>query len=253
MPVLTTKKDGNIIVNVDRLEIYIPKELFDAERIDKDIEHAAVATSIGDGFKIIALMNARAAIKPGDKIEDSPLYTFNYPQVILTYPSSSSDEKLALRRGDEPSDYKVLRYEQGDILMSAQIQKNGDNCTKFLNLLIRGKIPDTIRYEDIFLLWKKNLLINDVNPGVPDVYLQFIISEIYRDKSDPRKRFRFIYGKDMKRNDYTASNIRGVVSASSVFASQIFEHISRMMTTSINMSRRGLKQDRSPIEKVLWT
>lgn len=252
MPVFTIKKDGNIIVNVDRLEIYIPKDLFDAERIDKDVEHAAVATSFGDGFKIMAIMNARVAVKPEDKIEDSKLYTFNYPQMIITYPTSSSDERLSLYKDSEPEDYKVLKYVQGDILMSAQIQKNADNCVKFLNVLTKGKIPRTIKYEDIFLLWKKNLEINDVNPGVPDVYLQFIISEIYRDKNNPAKKFRFIYGKDMTKNDYQPSNMRGVVASSSVFSSQIFEHMSRMLTTSINMSRRGLKQERSPIEKVLW-
>lgn len=252
MPIFTIKRDGNIIVNVDRLEIYIPKDLFNPERIDKDIEHAAVATSFGDGFKIMAIMNARVAVKPEDKIENSPIYTFNYPQMIITYPTSSSDETLTLFKDSEPEQYKVLKYVQGDILMPAQIQRNADNCTKFLNILTKGKIPRTIKYEDIFHLWKKNLEINEVNPGVPDVFLQFIISEIYRDRNNPAKKFRFVYGKDMSNNNYQPSNMRGAVASSSVFASQIFEHMSRMMTTSINMTRRGLKQERSPIEKVLW-
>lgn len=252
MPVFTIKKDDNIIVNVDRLEIYIPKDLFDAERIDKDIEHAAVATSFGDGFKIMAIMNARVAATPNDKIEDSPIYTFNYPQMIITYPTTSSDEKLSLYKDSEPEDFRVLKYVQGDILMPAQVKRDADNCVKFLNVLVKGKIPRTIKYEDVFLLWKKNLEINQVNPGVPDVFLQFIISEIYRDRNDPGKKFRFIYGKNMNSNDYQPTNMRGAVASASVFASQTFEHMSRMLTTSINMSRRGIKQERSPIEKVLW-
>lgn len=253
MPIFTKIKDGNVIVDVDRLELYIPKDLFNAERIDKDIEHSAVATSVGEAFKIIALVNARVAPTPSDKIEDSKVYTLNYPQIIVTEPSSSEVKSVALYPGEEPESFMVLKYTTGDILMPVQSPKNVDNCTKFLNLLVRGQIPRTIKYEDIFKAWKMNLELNDANPGVPDTYLQCIISELYRDRKNPRQPFRMTYGKDMSKNNYEPYNIRGVVSLSSVFSSQVFEHMSRMMTTSVNISRRGLEQNRSPIEAVLWT
>lgn len=252
MASFTKIKDGNIVVDADRLELYIPKDLFNAERIDKDIEHSAVATSVGESFRIIALVNARVAMNPGDKIEDSKLYTLNYPQIIMTSPSSSEVRKISLYPGEEPETFIVLQYTTGDILMPLQSPKNGDNCTKFLNLLVRGQIPRTIKYEDIFKAWKMNLELNDCNPGVPDSYLQCIISELYRDRRNPRQPFRHVYGKDMTKNNYEPYNIRGVVSLSSVFSSQVFEHMSRMMTTSVNISRRGLEQNRSPIEAVLW-
>lgn len=252
MPVFTMSRDGNEIVNVDRLELYIPEDLFKAERIDKDIEHAAVATSVGDDFKIIALLNARVAVNPEDKIEDSKLYTLNYPQLIITSPSASVKQTLSLYPGAEPEPYVVLKYVQGDILMQSKVKKDIDNCVKFLNLLTKGKIPRTIKYEDIFKAWKMNLEINDADPGVPDSYLQMIIAALYRDASDPRKEFRFVYGKDMARNDYIPNNIRDAVSASSVFAAQTFEHMSRMIVTSVNMTRRGLEQDRNPVEATLW-
>ena len=250
----TVIKDGNVVVNADRIELYIPKNLFDydTDRVDKDIEHSAVATSVGDSFKIIALVNARVAMTPEDKIEDSKLYTLNYPQLIITSPSESSEETLALYPGEEPEPFVVLKYITGDILMPVQSPENGSNCTKFLNLLVRGQIPRTIKYEDIFKAWKMNLELNGANPGVPDSYLQTIISELYRDRRNPRQPFRMTYGKNMARNDYEPYNIRGVVSLSSVFSSQVFEHMSRMLTTSVNITRRGLEQTRSPVEAVLW-
>lgn len=252
MPVFTMTRDDNEIVNVDRLELYIPKELFNAERIDKDIEHAAVATSVGDSFKIIALLNARVAMTPEDKIEDSKIYTLNYPQLVVTSPSSFATETLTLFPGTEPEQYIVLKYNQGDILMPSRAKQDVDNCVKFLNLLTRGKIPRTIKYEDIFKAWKTNLALNGADAGVPDSYLQMIIAALYKDKSDVRKDFRFVYGKDMSRNDYIPNNIRDAVSSSSVFAAQTFEHMSRMIVTSVNMTRRGLEQERNPVEATLW-
>ena len=252
MQVFTLCRDGNIIVNAERLEIYIPKDFFEAERIDKDIEHSAIATSVGDAFKIIALLNARVALTDKDDIEKSPLLTFNYPQVIMTYPSSSYETKLSLYEGDEEEPFIALVYTYGDILMPAQNPQNCDNCTKFLNLLIKGKIPRTIKYEDIFKAWKTNLEINGADPGVPDAYLQYIISNLYKDRRNPRRDFRFIYVKDMSRNDYEPYNIRGAVAQTSVFSGQTFEDMGKMMTTSVNMTRRGLHQERSPVEACLW-
>ena len=46
--------------------------------------------------------------------------------------------------------------------------------------------------------------------------------------------------------------MRGTAAYSSVFASQIFEDMGRMLTTSVNMSRRKTPQSISPIEKVLY-
>lgn len=245
-------KDDNIIVNAERLEVYIPKEFFAADRIDKDIEHSAIATSVGDAYRIIALLNARVAMTENDDIKKSKLYTFNYPQVVMTYPSDSYESTLSLYPEDEPEPFIVLVYTYGDILIPAQSPQNADNCTKFLNLLVRGKIPRTIKYEDIFKAWKTNLELNNCGPGVPDSYMQFIIAKLYKDRKDPRKDFRFIYGKDMSRNDYTPYSIRGAVANTSAFSGQIFEDMGKMMTTSVNMTRRGLEQERSPVEACLW-
>ena len=71
-------------------------------------------------------------------------------------------------------------------------------------------------------------------------------------KKDISKPFRMEYGKDMSSNNYYTSNIRGSVATSSIFANQTFEHMSRMLTNAVNITRRGLPQEQSPIEKVLY-
>ena len=245
-------KDDNVIVNAERIEVYIPKNFFAPDRIDKDIEHSAIATSVGDAFRIIALLNARVALTENDDISKSKLYTLNYPQVVMTYPSSYYITSMSMYSEDEPEPYYVLVYTYGDILMPAQSPANTDNCTKFLNLLIRGKLPPTIKYEDIFKAWKTNLQLNNATPGVPDAYMQFIIAKLYKDAKNPKRDFRFVYGKDMNRNDYAPYSIREAVANTSVFSGQIFEDMGKMMTTSVNMTRRNLPQERSPVEACLW-
>lgn len=243
------KKDGNIIVNVDHAEAYIPVDMFSTN----EESSAALASSYGEGFKILGLFNIRLSNDPNQEdMSKLPLRTFSYPNMIITYPSSSAEVTLSLVKGEEPIRYKVLRYVQGDVMMSDSMPKDGDNAVQFMRAVINGKLPSTIPYNDVFTAWIRNLESNSSNPGIPLLYLQCIISEVYRSKKNPSDQFRKVYGKDMTSNEYTTTNMRGTAAYSSVFASQIFEDMGRMLTTSVNMTRRNLPQSISPIEKVLY-
>jgi len=248
------KKDGKIIVNVDLMRAYIPLDLFDDDRVSIDIVHSAVASSFGDGFKVIGVFNIRYANgqDASKNIENAPLKTFMYPNMIETYPSNSFDANLSINKGEEPTRYRVFEYNRGDIMMDAKIKKDIDNCTKFLDLINKGKIPNTVRYEDVYTAWVKNVEINDFDPKVVYMVMQYIIATLYKRRANIDQQFRFEYGKDMSSNDYYTTNIRGSVASSSVFANQTFEHMGRMLGNAINITRRGLDQEPSPIEKVLY-
>ena len=248
------KKDGKILVNVDLLRAYIPGDLFDDDRISIDIVHSAVASTYGDGFKLVGVFNIRYA--NGDdaakKIDSTPLRTFLYPNIIETYPSNAYTEKIAFNKGDTLETYRVLEYNRGDIMMDAKIKRDADNCTKFLDMINKGKIPSTLRYEDVYNAWVKNVEINDFDPKVTYMIMQFIIASLYKRRENIDQQFRFEYGKDMTSNNYYTTNIRGSVASSSVFANQTFEHMGRMLGNAVNITRRGLDQEASPIEKVLY-
>ena len=248
------KKDGSIIVNVDLLRAYIPIDLFDDDRVSIDIVHSAVASSFGDGFKLVGIFNIRYANgeNAAKNIESAPLRTFMYPNMIETYPSNSYDTMISFNKDEEPERYRVFEYNRGDIMMSAKIKKDIDNCTKFLDMINKGKIPSTVKYEDVYTAWIKNVEINDFDPKVMYVVMQYIIASLYKRKANIDQQFRFEYGKDMTSNNYYTTNIRGSVASSSVFANQTFEHMGRMLGNAINITRRGLDQEASPIEKVLY-
>ena len=239
------KRDGKIILNVDHADAYIPIEMFG----DADSK-SSIASEYGEGFRIMGVFNMRLFTSPDQKEKDAPLRTFNYPNMIETYPSSNTNQKLELT--GEESTYKVLHYVQGDVVMPASMPKSADNCTKFLNTITSGKLPVTMPYNDILTAWHRNLEINGITPKIPSMYMQAIIAEKCRYSKDPAIPFRKIYGKDMNHNDYIQTNMRGTAAYSSVFASQTFEDMGRMFGTSIKMTRREIPQKLSPIEKTLY-
>ena len=79
------KRDGKIIVNSDIMYAYIPLSLFDDERVSVDIVHSAVASTFGDGFKVMGVFNVRCAngTNAEEKIESAPLKTFIYPMTYM--------------------------------------------------------------------------------------------------------------------------------------------------------------------------
>ena len=248
------KKDGKVIVNVDLMRAYIPEALFNDEQVSVDIVHSAVASTFGDGFNVVGVFNLRYANgeDAAKKIDSTPLRTFMYPNIIETYPSNAYLEKISFNKEDEPEQYRVFEYNRGDIMMDAKIKKDTDNCTKFLDMINKGRIPSTVRYEDVYLAWVKNTEINDFNPKVMYLSMQYIIATLYKRRKRIDQQFRFEYGKNMNSNDYYTTNIRGSVASSSVFANQTFEHMGRMLGNAVNITRRGMDQESTPIEKVLY-
>jgi hypothetical protein len=122
-----------------------------------------------------------------------------------------------------------------------------------MNQLIRGKLPKGLNYMDLYFSWIKNFEVNGVNPGVPAITLQLIISENCRAKNDPMKQFRKIVNdKGVTLFDYKVHNMVDICSNSSVFNALIFERFSEMLTSSINMTKEDLKQNTTPLESVLY-
>lgn len=239
------KDNENIYLNKIYAEAYIPEDLFsDGEK------EATVASEYGNGIRTIGIFNMRFFDSEDEDREKIKIRTLNYPNMIETYPSEY--ETLTLTINGIKDKYRVLKYYKGDIIMSAFIKQDSENCERFLNLLTSGKIPRTISYPDILTMWIKNFQINSINPEVPAVTLQVVISEMYRDPSNPMRQFRKVAGKGkVDMGDYLAMNMNGVSSYSSVMSALTFERFSDKLTTSLNITKGGIKQNKSPIEKVL--
>lgn len=244
------KKDNYIILNVPSAEVYIPYEI-----VGDPSKGNPVAYEYGNGVRTIGLFNMRFFDK--DEIEKkdrdkSPLRTFNYPNLITMYPSKKDTEILQLSADLEEDKYYVLEFHRGDVIMEAKSQKSSKNCETFMNFLIKGKLPKGLNYTDLYFAWERNFQINGVNPGVPSITLQTIISENCRSKNDPMKQFRKVVSdKGVTMTDYKVHNMVNICSNSSVLNALTFERFSDMLTSSLNMSKTGQAQNTTPLEKVL--
>ena len=242
------RRDDKIYLNVPYAEGYIPKSLF-----NEDLETAStIASRYGDGFKLVGIFNIRFFESEDQPRDSVPLKTFSYPNMIMTYPSESAVASLQLDPYSKKEPYIIMKYRFGDVVMNAEEVQAVANCTKLLNMITRGKIPNTVPYDKFVEIWHKNFEINKFNPKVPSVVLQMIWAETCRDPSDITKPFRMTYGRgNADPTHYTETNMNNVASATSVFSALSFERIKEKLATSLNMTRNGTEQRRSPVEEVL--
>ena len=243
------KQDDDILLNANYAEAYIPDELF--TEIDEDVPKSAIAYMVGTQIHAIGIFNMRIMESEDDDPKKYPLQTFSYPTAIDTFPTEVIKRKMSLNN-EEPQMYRVLRYMRGDIICSARVVQSTDNCEMFMNMLLKGKIPNTIPYDQLIQVWHDNFKINGISPGTPSVTLQWIISEMSRYTEDPSMQFRKVVGKgNVSMTDYIPGNMRMVASYTNVMNALTFENMGEMLTTSINITRSGAKQDQTPLEKVL--
>ena len=242
-------ENEKIYVNVPYAEAYIAKELFDREGDDET--KSSIAMQYADGFKLMGLFNMRFFDSDDEERDSRPIQTFAFPNMIMSYPTESSTAKLKLRNIGDFENYMVLHYYMGDVMMEMDVEDTS-NCTKMMKMITMGKIPNTIPYDKFTETWATNFSVNGFNPQVPAVVLQMIWAEMCRDPHDLTKPYRYIWGKGgADPTGYISTNMNNVASATSVFSALSFERITEKMATSLNMTRSGKEQRRSPIEAVL--
>ena len=240
-----TKDAEYIYINKPCAEAYIPEVIFG----DPD-KPSTIASEYGLGIRSIGIFYMRFFDDENQKRSDAPLVTFNYPNMIEMYPTSITKEKITI--DEDTEEYRVLHFVKGDIMMNSYIKKSASNCETFLTLITTGKIPKSLSYEGILQACMKNFEINDVNPGVPSVTLQLIISEMCRYRKDPAIPFRKIAGRgNADMHDYKAANMNEVSAYSSVMSALTFERFSDKLASSLYMTKTGAAQTKSPIEKII--
>ena len=243
------RKDDKILLNVPYAEAYFPYDLYS----DEDETPSSLAVRYAEGFRIIGIFNIRFFDSDQQPRESAKLRTFSYPNMILTFPTDSTKLKLQLSPEMQPDKYLVLQYYMGDVIMNAEEVQSTSNCTKLLNMITKGKVPNTIPYDQfVSSIWEKNFDINHFDPRVPSITLQMIWSEMCRNPDNMNEPYRFIFGKGgASPYGYATGNMNNVAAATSVFSALSFERIKEKLASSINMTKSGVEQHRSPVEEVL--
>jgi hypothetical protein len=226
------------------MEVYIPRFYFDND----------ISKFIGDKVETLGIFNFRV-FSSEEKKGNSPLHTFKFPSFLVTKPTSSDYEEIEdlIEDADENS-FAVLKYYKGDIFIdNLNVTQKSDNTILFINLLHSGKLPTTIPYDQVLELELENTAFNGVNLNVSSTVLELIISEIYRDKTDLTKSFRFKAGSGGKTSmhNYKPINIKQISTFNSTFTGVTFEDIDYNLVASVNKTRYNKKEASSPIERTI--
>lgn len=229
------EKDNKVIFNdTGELIYYIPEKYFNLR----------VALSIGEVIQSIGIFSYGLFDKNGKKIKIS---RFKCPTMISCKPSSISKESsLHLIGTKEPEAYRLLHFTKGDeLLCSTELPKSVENVEKFLNLLVRGNLPQTIPYDELYDYIIENAELNGFNYKVSGNIIGILISELYRDSNDLTKEFRLSDMKNM--NDYTAIPITKVPKYTSPYAAITSENADEAIAAAL--INKGSSE--TPLEKVV--
>lgn len=245
--------DGKyIFINTPYAEAYIPEDLFD--RPNEDPSPSSLAYNTGESTITIGIFYMRFfesdenISTQRDKVK---IRTLAYPNIIETFPSGESSKETLTINGITDK-YRVLRYYQGDILMSSASQQSADNVEMFTKLIMAGKVPRSLSYDELYFTWKKNFEVNGVNAAIPPVLLQAILSKVCRNADNTGEEFRKLVGKKkIDLHNYVMLSMNQISAYSSVMTSMAFERFAEKLTTSLIMSKEGTVQEKSPIEKVI--
>ncbi len=245
--------DGkHIFINTEYAEAYIPDDLFD--RPNEDPSPSSLAYNTGESIVTIGIFYMRFFDKEEnvasqrDKVK---VRTLSYPNKIETFPSGNTTRETLTINGVTDV-YRVLKYNKGDVLMEASSKKSANNVEMFTKLVMAGKVPRSLSYDELFFTWKKNFEINSVNAAIPPVLLQAIISKVCRNPKNTGEEFRKLAGKGkVDPYDYIMLSMNQVSAYSSVMTSMAFERFAEKLTTSLIMTKEGTPQEKSPIEQVI--
>lgn len=222
-------------------EFYIPKVYFDGGRYAEDR---------GSIIETLGLFHV-GIFKNGELQE---MKIFNAPTMLNLFVNDSEERDVKLPgNNDGLTPCKVIKYNKGHKITDAGVIQDASNVESFLDLIIKGKIPNNIPYNETLNIWRRNQELNGAHLGVPSVILELILSVTYRDKDDPGRKFSRVIGANPETSPfaYVTNNFRQVCQYTSTFAGLTFEDIDSMISTSLNRTRNHGEEAYSPLESLL--
>ena len=230
------KKDGDTLTfNGEGQFIFFVPELY-FER--------SVAEVLGETIRVLGIMDYTIADKSG---KYGPIKPFNFPTMFLTSPTTIEKKKnFQLTPKSQPQDYRILKYNKGDkITLSTKVPQLIANCEDFYKIFFSGKMPTSIKYDDLYKYFIDNIHLNGGDYGLSIQLFGIIISEICRDPSDKGKLFRHTDMKDM--NAYQCISIKDIPKQVSAYTALTSENIDESLVNGILNKKKAY----SPLEKLM--
>ena len=167
--------------------------------------------------------------------------------MITCKPSNTKKVQGAILKGtSRPCDYRLLSFKKGDeLICSTRVEQSTENVEKFVNLWIRGNLPNCIPYDEIHEYVMKNARVNKFNYKTPPQIIGVIISELCRSSKDLKKPFRLSDEKSM--TAYRPIPITKVPKYTSAYTAITSENADESIASA--MTNKTHKE--SPLEQVM--
>lgn len=235
------KKDlrTQITFKGSKMEIYLPSYYLESGE--------AMAAIIGRRVECIGMYWFNAGGK---------YYELQIPVKISFEFSERESVRKRLQNGMPELDYDVFILNSGDaFLYDVNHKESVDDIVFFIQKLVEGaKLPPTLSYEELMSVYLKALEVTKINTklGVNSVSLEFVMSELYRDKRNLSKPFRLSYnGKSVGPYDYKMLRIVKIPEQNSVFTGITGEDTNQQLISAVLRSREGRDERPSPIEEII--
>lgn len=241
-PFLKTEKTEfgeKVIFTGSKMDIYIPKYFLQPEE--------KIASIIGNELNTIGLFWFFA---------DGKFYELQLP-VKFSFQFSEKRNYTGKIKPTMPSlEYTIFTLKTGDAFMTdVSYKQKFEDLAEFISKMIEGaKLPPTVEYDEVFTLFARALEITGINAklGVPSLTIEFILSELFREKKNMTNPYRLVYdGKRYSPFGYKMVRIVKVPSLNSTFTSIIGEDLKQQIVSSILRTREKKGEKVSPIEKVM--
>lgn len=222
-------------------EIYLPTYFFDKNDVK------ALAAIVGDRIRTMGIFYFRV---------DGKLYSMTLPIQYEFQFSSQEKKKIKIKPQMPELECFIFTLKKGDAFVyDVQHRINVDDFKYFMNKMIEGaKLPSYISYENVLPTFLSAMVAtNATGLGVDSITVEFMLSELYRNKKQMRDPFRTAYNGN-NGYDYKMVRITKVPQLNSAFTAMSGEDITTQMAASIANQRDPNKKSEdkeSPIEKVI--
>lgn len=216
------KRDGDSLVFTEKGEFvfYVPEMYFER----------SYAIIYGEYVNLIGILNYAIFDEKG---KHSGLKTFNFPTVFLSKPSEIEKVKnIKLTNTSIEQDYRLLKFKKGDVIVvSVKVPQMVDNAEEFYKIFTSGKLPNTIKYDELQNYFTENIELNGAKYGLNMQIFGVIIGEMCRSSKDKKILFRHTDMKDM--TDYQTLNITEIPKFVSPFTSITSENWDESVVNAI--------------------
>lgn len=224
----------------NRCEIYLPSYYFNRAKPE-----IAIANELGDRVSTIGLFWFNV---------DGAWYELQLP-LKFEFQFSETDKKTMKIKPEFPEEeYNVYILKRNDAFVYDVLHKKDlDDLKKdFIGKMIENaKLPSTIEYNDSINIFMKAMQATEfTNLGVSMVSLEFLMSEMYRNKKNMREPFRMAFNGKNGYN-YKMVRITKLPELNSTFTSLIGEDVNNQLIASILRKREGADERESPVEKII--